>query len=118
MKKLKPKKKREMHTLAVRVPLNLYESLNAFKKELQQFDETMIFDVSELVTVALRRDLRVAREELDQLKQVALKPPPVRQSTVTPAPTDAGNSTAPAEKPATVPPPASAALPPSGRSSG
>ena len=86
MRKIKSKKKPEMRTLSVRIPRDLYDSLDAFKEELQDFDKTMVLDVNELVTLALRRDLRVAQEELEQLRQIPLKPPPVRQSTVTPDP--------------------------------
>lgn len=82
MKKLTSRKKPEWRTLSVRLPRDLYESLEAFHQELRAFDESMVLDVNALVIAALRRDLRVAREELAQLKQVALEPPPVRQSTV------------------------------------
>ena len=103
MRKIKSKKKPEMRTLSVRIPRDLYDSLDAFKEELQDFDKTMILDVNELVTLALRRDLRVAQEELEQLRQIPLKPPPVRQSTVTPAPAPAENPTATVERSTAIP---------------
>lgn len=103
MRKIKSKKKPEMRTLSVRIPRDLYDSLDAFKEELQDFDKTMILDVNELVTLALRRDLRVAQEELEQLRQIPLKPPPVRRSTVTPAPAPAENPTATVERPTAIP---------------
>ena len=84
MKKLTSRKKPELRTLSVRVPRDLYESLEAFRRELQAFDDTMVLDVNELVAVALKRDLRVAREELEHLKRGALKSPPGRPSTVNP----------------------------------
>ena len=103
MRKIKSKKKPEMRTLSVRIPRDLYDSLDSFKEELQDFDKTMILDVNELVTLALRRDLRVAQEELEQLRQIPLKPPPVRQSTVTPVPASAENPTATVERPMIAP---------------
>lgn len=86
MKKLKSNKKTELRKLSVRVPLDLYEALHVFKEELRAFDETMLFDVDELLAIALRRDLQIAKQELQSLKQIPLKPPPVQQSTLTPAP--------------------------------
>lgn len=103
MRKIKSKKKPEMRTLSVRIPRDLYDSLDAFKEELQDFDKTMILDVNELVTLALRRDLRVAQEELEQLRQIPLKPPPVRQSTVAPVPAPTENPTATVERPMAIP---------------
>ena len=46
MRKIKSKKKPEMRTLSVRIPRDLYDSLDAFKEELQDFDKTMVLDVS------------------------------------------------------------------------
>ena len=103
MRKIKSKKKPEMRTLSVRIPRDLYDSLDAFKEELQDFDKTMILDVNELVTLALRRDLRVAQEELEQLRQIPLKLPSVRQSIVTPVPSHAKNPTATMERPTAIP---------------
>ncbi|HAN92905.1 MAG TPA: hypothetical protein DCQ33_12625 [Nitrospira sp.] len=86
MSKITRKKINPTRVISVKLPLSLYEDLQAFRQELQAFDNTMILDVNDLVASALKRDLRVAREELENLKQVAMKPPPTQQSTLTPAP--------------------------------
>ncbi len=88
MSKITRKKSNPTRVMSVKLPLSLYDDLQAFRKELQAFDDTMILDVNDLVASALRRDLRVAREELENLKKVAMKPPPARQSTLTPAPVE------------------------------
>lgn len=106
MKKITSKKNANMRTLSVRIPSDLYESLEAFHQALKAFDDTMILDVNELVTIALRRDLRMAQEELEKLKTVTLKPPPVRQSTLTPPSASTGGRVASAQEP--IPTPASA----------
>ena len=86
MSKITRKKVHPTRVISVKLPLSLYEDLQAFRQELQAFDNTMILDVNDLVAFALKRDLRVAREELESLKQVAMKPPPTQPSTLTPAP--------------------------------
>ena len=86
MSKITRKKVNPTRVISVKLPLSLYEDLQAFRQELQAFDNTMILDVNDLVASALKRDLRVAREELESLRQVAMKPPPTQQSTLTPAP--------------------------------
>lgn len=86
MSKITRKKVNPTRVISVKLPLSLYEDLQAFRQELQAFDNTMILDVNDLVASALKRDLRVAREELESLKQVAMKPPPTQQSTLTQAP--------------------------------
>ena len=85
MSKITRKKINPTRVISIKLPLSLYEDLQAFRRELQAFDNTMILDVNDLVASALKRDLRVAREELESLKQVAMKPPPTQQSTLTPA---------------------------------
>jgi len=85
MSKITRKKVNPTRVISVKLPLSLYEDLQAFRQELQAFDNTMILDVNDLVASALKRDLRVAREELESLRQVAMKPPPTQQSTLTPA---------------------------------
>ncbi|HMQ97101.1 MAG TPA: hypothetical protein PKC42_03315 [Candidatus Nanoperiomorbaceae bacterium] len=87
MSKITRKKINPTRVISVKLPLSLYEDLQAFRQELQAFDNTMILDVNDLVASALKRDLRVAREELENLKQVTMKSPPTQQSTLTPAPT-------------------------------
>jgi hypothetical protein len=89
MSKITLKRIHSTRVISVKLPLSLYEELQAFRQELQAFDNTMILDVNDLVASALKRDLRVAREELESLKQVAMKPPPARQTTLTPAPVSA-----------------------------
>ncbi len=86
MSKITRKKVNPTRVISVKLPLSLYEDLQAFRQELQAFDNTMILDVNDLVASALKRDLRVAREELESLRQVAMKPLPTQQSTLTPAP--------------------------------
>ena len=85
MSKITRKKINPTRMISIKIPLSLYDDLQAFRQELQAFDNTMILDVNDLVASALKRDLRVAREELENLKQVAMKPPPTQQSTLTPA---------------------------------
>ena len=89
MRKITRKKINPTRVIYVKLPLSLYEDIQAFRQELQAFDSTMILDVNDLVTSALKRDLRVAREELENLKKVAMKPAPARQTTLTPAPASA-----------------------------
>ena len=89
MRKITRKKINPTRVISVKLPLSLYDDIQAFRQELQAFDSTMILDINDLVTSALKRDLRVAREELENLKKVAMKPPPARQTTLTPAPASA-----------------------------
>ena len=97
MSKITRKKVHPTRVISVKLPLSLYEDLQAFRQELQAFDNTMILDVNDLVASALKRDLRVAREELESLRQVAMKPPPTQQSTLTPAPVPPPVADAPVE---------------------
>ncbi|MCP5135164.1 MAG: hypothetical protein H6976_16625 [Gammaproteobacteria bacterium] len=82
MKKITRKPKAEMRVLSVRVPLPLFEELQAFREALQAFDDTMIFNINELMVTALKRDLRVAWDELENLKGVKRPPPLIRQTTL------------------------------------
>jgi len=81
MKKITRKPKAEMRVLSVRVPLPLFEELQAFREALQAFDDTMIFNVNDLMVTALKRDLRVAWEELESLKKLKFQQPAVMQTT-------------------------------------
>ena len=101
MSKITRKKVNPTRVISVKLPLSLYEDLQAFRQELQAFDNTMILDINDLVASALKRDLRVAREELENLKQVAMKPPPTQQSTLTTTP--AAKPVAPLPTPADAP---------------
>ncbi len=101
MAKLTRKHKVETRTIAVKVPVSLFEDLKAFRQELQEFDNTMILNVNELIVTALKRDLRTAREELRRLQETPLQPPAVMQTTAdstteslstTPPPTTASSS--------------------------
>lgn len=87
MGKITRKQKAETRNLSVRVPLPLFEELQAFRQEVQAFDDTMIFNINELIVTALKRDLRVAKEELDSLKAIKMKPPAVMQTTADPVTT-------------------------------
>ncbi|HRW67004.1 MAG TPA: hypothetical protein P5032_14900 [Candidatus Competibacter sp.] len=87
MGKITRKQKVETRNLSVRVPLPLFEELQAFRQEVQAFDDTMIFNINELIVTALKRDLRVAKEELDSLKAIKMKPPAVMQTTADPVTT-------------------------------
>ena len=87
MKKITRKPKAEMRVLSVRVPLPLFEELQAFREALQAFDDTMIFNVNELMVTALKRDLRVAWDELESLKGIERSAPPIRQTTLDPGAT-------------------------------
>ena len=71
-----------MRVLSVRVPLPLFEELQAFREALQAFDDTMIFNVNELMVTALKRDLRVAWDELESLKGIERLSPPIKQTTL------------------------------------
>lgn len=82
MKKITRKPKAETRVLSVRVPLPLFEELQAFREALQAFDDTMIFNVNELMVTALKRDLRVAWDELESLKGIERPAPPIRQTTL------------------------------------
>lgn len=82
MKKITRKPKAEMRVLSVRVPLPLFDELQAFREALQAFDDTMIFNVNELMVTALKRDLRVAWDELESLKGIERPAPPIRQTTL------------------------------------
>ena len=88
MKKITRKPKAETHVLSVRVPLPLFEELQAFREALQAFDDTMIFNVNELMVTALKRDLRVAWDELESLKGIERSAPPIRQTTLDPEVTE------------------------------
>jgi len=88
MKKITRKPKAETHILSVRVPLPLFEELQAFREALQVFDDTMIFNVNELMVTALKRDLRVAWDELESLKGIERPAPPIRQTTLDPGATE------------------------------
>ena len=83
-----------MRVLSVRVPLPLFEELQAFREALQAFDDTMIFNVNELMVMALKRDLRVAWDELESLKGIKRPAPPIRQTTMDSV-TTAPSTTAP-----------------------
>ncbi|MCB1780294.1 MAG: hypothetical protein KDJ34_09390 [Candidatus Competibacteraceae bacterium] len=95
MAKITRKHKVETRTISVKVPLSLFEDLRVFRQELQDFDNTMILNVNELIVTALKRDLRTAREELKRLQETPLQPPAVMQTTA--------DSTI--ESPSTTPPP-------------
>jgi hypothetical protein len=82
MAKITRKKQSETRTLSVKIPQSLYEDLRAFRQELQEFDPAMILNVNDLIVTALKRDLRIAREELTSLKNKPLQPPAVMQTTV------------------------------------
>jgi len=84
MKKITRKPKAETRVLSVRVPLPLFEELQALREALQAFDDTMIFNVNELMVTALKRDLRVAWDELESLKGIKKPLPPIRQTTLDP----------------------------------
>lgn len=84
MAKLTRKHKVETRTIAVKVPVSLFEDLKAFRQELQEFDNTMILNVNELIVTALKRDLRTAREELKRLQETPLQPPAIMQTTIDP----------------------------------
>ena len=88
MKKITRKPKAETRVLSVRVPLPLFEELQAFREALQAFDDTMIFNVNELMVTALKRDLRVAWDELESLKSIEKPAPPIRQMTLDPGATE------------------------------
>jgi len=88
MKKITRKPKAETHILSVRVPLPLFEELQAFREALQAFDDTMIFNVNELMVTALKRDLRVAWDELESLKGIERSAPPIKQTTLDPRATE------------------------------
>jgi len=81
MGKITRKQKVETRNLSIRVPLPLFEELQALRQEVQAFDDTMIFNINELIVTALKRDLRVAREELESLKEIKMKPSAVMQTT-------------------------------------
>lgn len=92
MAKLTRKHKVETRTIAVKVPVSLFEDLKAFRQELQEFDNTMILNINELIVTTLKRDLRTAREELKRLQETPLQPPAVMQTTadsITTAPSSA-----------------------------
>jgi len=82
MTKITRKKLSETRTLSVKIPQSLFEDLKAFRQELKEFDPAMILNVNDLIVTALKRDLRIAREELTSLKNTPLKPPAVMQTTV------------------------------------
>lgn len=84
MAKITRKHKVETRTIAVKVPVSLFEDLKAFRQELQEFDNTMILNVNELIVTALKRDLRTAREELKRLQETPLQPPAIMQTTINP----------------------------------
>ena len=88
MKKITRKPKAETRVLSVRVPLPLFEELQAFREALQAFDDTMIFNVNELMVTALKRDLRVAWDELESLKGIERPASPIRQTTLGPGATE------------------------------
>ncbi len=88
MKKITRKPKAETRVLSVRVPLPLFEELQAFREALQAFDDTMIFNVNELMVTALKRDLRVAWDELESLKGIERPVSPIRQTTFDPGATE------------------------------
>ena len=82
MTKITRKKLSETRTLSVKIPQSLFEDLKAFRQELKEFDPAMILNVNDLIVTALKRDLRIAREELTSLKNTPLQPPAVMQTTV------------------------------------
>lgn len=85
MSKITRKKMIPTRMITVKLPQSLYEDLQDFRQALKAYDDTMILDVNDLVATALKRDLRLAREELQKLKNVPMKPDPVQQSTLTSA---------------------------------
>lgn len=95
MGKITRKQKVETRNLSVRVPLPLFEDLQAFRQEVQNFDDTMVFNVNELIVAALKRDLRVAREELESLKEIKMLPPAVMQTTADSTTTTQPSTTTP-----------------------
>lgn len=99
MSKIIRKKTIPTRAIAVKLPQSLYEDLQAFRQELKEYDDTMILDVNDLVVTALKRDLRLAREELQKLKNVPMKPDPVQQSTLTSASASIQNPVSPLQKP-------------------
>ena len=118
MKKITRKPKAETRVLSVRVPLPLFEELQAFREALQAFDDTMSFNVNELMVTALKRDLRVAWDELESLKGIERPTPPIRQTTLdsgamepSPATPSATATREVLNLPATQAPPQSAATP-------
>jgi GTPase involved in cell partitioning and DNA repair len=103
MSKITRKKNILTRTITVKLPQSLYEDLQAFRQELKEYDDTMILDVNDLVVTALKRDLRLAREELQKLKNNPMKPDPIQQSTLTFASASIQNPVSPLQKPSVRP---------------
>jgi hypothetical protein len=100
MSKITRKKTIPTRAITVKLPQSLYEDLQDFRQALREYDETMILDVNDLVVTALKRDLRLAREELEKLKNTPIKPDPVQQSTLTSA--SIQNPVSPLQKPSVI----------------